>query len=39
MNEAIINLWNQGKNCWVISQRLGISESQVIDVVAEYQKK
>lgn len=39
MKETILRLWNQGSNTWVIAQRSGATENDVIDVVEEEQKR
>ena len=39
LQETIIRMWSQGSNTWVIAQRSGAAESDVIDVVSEEQKK
>ncbi len=36
--QEILMLWKQGKNTWVISQRTGASEKDVIDVVKAVQE-
>ena len=38
LKETILHLWNQGSNAWVISQRSGAAESDVINVIEEEQK-